>query len=135
MDQNSTHGPRMDDELSKEVQSHLRGGPTGSRAEEWREPEPPGEDQPEPDAIIGDDRPGSAPAGMTTEQVDERSRLGRFIAGTHWPYTKDQLRENAENMEAPQDVRDAIERLPDKEYATIDDVWKALGHPTATERF
>lgn len=134
MDQNSTHGPRMDDELSKEVQSHLQGGPTGSRAEEWRQPEPAGEDQPQPDEIIGGRR-GSSPAGMTTDEMDQRSRLGQYIAGTHWPYTKQQLRENAETMEAPQDIRDAIERLPDKEYATIDDVWTEMGHPAAKERF
>lgn len=37
------HGPRQDDQLKHELEGMLRGaGPT--RAEEWRDPEPPADD-------------------------------------------------------------------------------------------
>ena len=39
------HGPRQDDALKEEVRGMVRGtGPT--RAEEWRDPEPPADDDP-----------------------------------------------------------------------------------------
>lgn len=42
------HNPRQDDELKHELRGMLQGnGP--SRAEEWRDPEPPADDDPEVD--------------------------------------------------------------------------------------
>ncbi|GAA5107484.1 hypothetical protein [Nocardia iowensis] len=46
---NSKHGPKRDDELAHELQGTLRGN-RSSRAEEWRDPEPPADD----DEITGD---------------------------------------------------------------------------------
>lgn len=44
--ESDTHGPRQDDNLKHEMEGMLRGnGPT--RAEEWRDPEPPADDDPE----------------------------------------------------------------------------------------
>ncbi|GDY33588.1 hypothetical protein [Gandjariella thermophila] len=40
------HGPRTDDELARELEGTLRGNRT-SRAEEWRDPEPPADDDPD----------------------------------------------------------------------------------------
>ncbi|PXY26958.1 hypothetical protein [Prauserella muralis] len=37
------HGPREDDELKSELQGMLKGN-RPSRAEEWRDPEPPADD-------------------------------------------------------------------------------------------
>jgi hypothetical protein len=49
MERGSTkHGPRLDDQMAQEARGHLQGGPAGGRAGEWHEPEPAGEDQPEP---------------------------------------------------------------------------------------
>jgi hypothetical protein len=39
------HGPRQDDEMKHELQGMLRGN-RPSRAEEWRDPEPPADDDP-----------------------------------------------------------------------------------------
>ncbi|WP_179956835.1 hypothetical protein [Amycolatopsis anabasis] len=39
------HGPRTDDELKAELEGTLRGN-RPSRAEEWRDPEPPADDDP-----------------------------------------------------------------------------------------
>ncbi len=40
------HGPLQDDELKNELEGTLRGN-RPSRAEEWRDPEPPADDDPE----------------------------------------------------------------------------------------
>jgi hypothetical protein len=42
--ESDTHGPLMDDQLKHELDGMLRGN-RPSRAEEWREPEPPGDDE------------------------------------------------------------------------------------------
>src|SRR2546429_986404 len=56
-----THGPREDDALKREVRSDLQAH-RETRAEEWLEAEPPGEDEPEATwAPAG--RPGAAPPG------------------------------------------------------------------------
>jgi len=45
--ESDTHGPRQDENLKHELEGMLRGnGP--SRAEEWRDPEPPADDDPVP---------------------------------------------------------------------------------------
>lgn len=40
---NTKHGPLQDEQLAHELQGTLRGN-RSSRAEEWREPEPPADD-------------------------------------------------------------------------------------------
>lgn len=42
----SKHSPREDDELKHELDGTLRGN-RPSRAEEWRDPEPPADDDPD----------------------------------------------------------------------------------------
>jgi hypothetical protein len=132
---NSKHGPRLDDEMSREVEGTVH-GTAGSRVEEWRQPEPPGEDQPEPTvAPTGDTRIG-VPQGMTPEEVEQRSRLGRFISLSALPGDRTALRRSAEENEAPDDVLAQLDRLPDgTEYETVSDVWAALGHPNETHRW
>jgi hypothetical protein len=59
------HSPREDDELKAEMRGMLQGnGP--SRAEEWRDPEPPADDDP-------DVPPFTNPAGPATrsDEADE----------------------------------------------------------------
>ncbi|CAM4115626.1 hypothetical protein NONI108955_09740 [Nocardia ninae] len=46
---NSKHGPKLDDELAHELEGTIRGN-RSSRAEEWRDPGPPADD----DEITGD---------------------------------------------------------------------------------
>ena len=129
------HGPRVDDELEREVQSTLRG--TGdSRAEEWREPEPSGEDQPEASLVPEGDDGSGAPQGMTSEEVEQRSRLGTYINRSVLPGDRAALRRTAEENEAPDDVLAEIDRLPsDREFRTVSEVWSALGHANETQRW
>jgi hypothetical protein len=43
--ESDTHGPRKDEQLKHELEGTLRGN-RSSRAEEWRDPEPPADDDP-----------------------------------------------------------------------------------------
>jgi hypothetical protein len=49
------HGPRKDDALVEELQGML--GEAGGHREEWRDPEPPADDDPDLTADVPDDRP------------------------------------------------------------------------------
>jgi hypothetical protein len=129
------HGPRLDEQLQREVEGTLR-GTAGSRVEEWRAAEPPGEDQPDATLVpAGDDRSG-VPQGMTSEEVEQRSRLGRYIARSALPGDRAALRRSAEELEAPDDILAQLDRLPpDREFRTVSQVWAALGHANETQRW
>ncbi len=134
---NSKHAPRVDEQMSQEVSGLVQGpGTGGSRVDESRVPEPAGEDQPEATtAPAGDLRSGS-PQGMTSEDVEARSRLGRFITMTALPGDRATLLANARDNEAPADVLAALERLPEgTRYQTVSEVWAALGHKNETTRW
>ncbi|MEU1754479.1 DUF2795 domain-containing protein [Micromonospora matsumotoense] len=133
----SKHAPRVDDQMSQEVSGLVQGpGTGGSRVEEFREAEPAGEDQPgATTAPAGDLRTGT-PQGMTSEDVEARSRLGRFITMTALPGDRLALIANARENEAPDDLVAALERLPEgTRYQTISEVWAALGHRNETTRW
>jgi hypothetical protein len=130
----SKHGPRLDEEMQHEVRPVIQSG-VDSRAEEWRDPEPPGEDQPNPSwAPTGYERAG-APPGMTPAEVEQRSRLGRYIPLRALPGTRDRLLVAAGEMHAPDDILAELARLPEGEsYRTVYEIWVALGHHTEPRR-
>ncbi|MFY1627788.1 DUF2795 domain-containing protein [Micromonospora sp. WMMD723] len=133
----SKHAPRVDDQMSQEVSGLVQGpGTGGSRVEEFREAEPAGEDQPgATTAPAGDLRTGT-PQGMTSEDVEARSRLGRFITMTALPGDRLTLIANARENDAPDDLVAALERLPEgTRFQTISEVWAALGHRNETTRW
>ncbi|RKR91500.1 uncharacterized protein DUF2795 [Micromonospora pisi] len=132
---NSKHGPRLDDEMSREVASTVNNA-AGSRAEEWREPEPAGEDQPASTRAPSADTRSGAPQGMTSVEVEERSRLGRFISLSALPGDRATLLRSAEENEAPDEVLAQLNRLPpDTEFRTVSEVWAVLGHANETQRW
>jgi hypothetical protein len=132
---NSKHGPRVDEEMNREVSGAVL-GTAGGRAEEWRQPEPAGEDQPEPTtAPVGYDRSGT-PQGMTPDEVEQRSRLGRYLTLAALPGDRATLRRSAEENDAPDDILAQLDRLPsDTEFQTVSEVWAALGHHNETRRW
>jgi hypothetical protein len=136
---NTKHGPRLDEELAHEVRTHTQGRGAGGRVEEWREPEPPGEDQPEVGWIPGgsrDTRAGGAPGELTADEVEARSRLGRYLDLSVLPGDRAALRSCAERYRAPEDILAELDRLrPDRTFATVNEVWAALGHPVETRRW
>src|SRR3954468_534861 len=99
-----THGPRLDALMAQETSGYVQSGGPGSRVEEWRESEPAGEDQPEVRRVPGGPRPGGAPAGMTADDVEARSRLGSYLDRSVLPADAAVLRRNARSNNAPDDI-------------------------------
>ncbi len=132
----SKHSPRVDEQMAQEVLGHVQGSPDGGRAEEWREPEPPGEDQPEPSWIPEGDRRGGAPAPLTADDVEARSQLGRYLTHTIFPANRDAVRRAAQAAQAPDEVLAEIDQLPpEPEFGTVSAVWAALGHHNEEHRW
>ncbi len=133
---NTEHGRHLDDNLRREAGDLLRGQPGAAvRSQEWRDPEPPGEDQPE-DYLVpeGDpDRRGSAPSGMTADQREERSRLGRYLPRSAFPGEPEALASAAREQNAPDDVIASLHRLPAAQYQTVAEVYAALLGSTEEE--
>ncbi|MDG6107104.1 DUF2795 domain-containing protein [Dactylosporangium aurantiacum] len=91
--------------------------------------EPFGEDQPEPAQVPQGDRRTGAPPGLSSADMEEFSRLGRYIGLSALPGDRGALRRSAETLQAPDDVLGELDRLPEGEtYATVTEVWAALGH-------
>jgi hypothetical protein len=130
----SKHGPRLDEQMDREVRGLEQGG-TDPRAEDRHPTEPPGDDEPDANwAPVGYDRAGTPP-GMTWDEVEGRSELGRFIPRAALPGDRDELLAGARRLEAPDSVIAQLERLPaDRTYATVNDMWEALGHHNEERR-
>jgi hypothetical protein len=132
---NAKHSARVDDELAHEVDGIVK-GTAGGRAEEFREAEPAGEDQPESSMVPEGDDGSGVPQGMTPEEVELRSRFGRYINRSALPGDRDRLRADAERNEAPDDVLAEIDRLPTGvRFQTVSEAWAALGHHNETQRW
>jgi hypothetical protein len=132
----SKHNPRVDDQMAHEVRGQVQGGVAGARAEEWREPEPAGEDQPEPTMIPAGHRPGGAPPGLTVDEAEGRSRLGRYVDLSVLPTDRDGLVRSAQENNAPDDVVAELRRLPaGTTYRTVSEAWGALGHLNEEHRW
>lgn len=121
-----THGPRRDDALAREVRSEVQAN-RAVRTEEWREPEPPGEDQ--PDATF-------APAGRTgghgldPQDVQLRSDLARHLGRAAFPADRAGLLAELSGYHAPQQLLDMIAALPaDHRYDRLAELLDELGLP------
>ncbi|MFI5908972.1 DUF2795 domain-containing protein [Dactylosporangium sp. NPDC051541] len=103
---NTKHGAALDERLRRED------------ALEARQVDPEGEG----------DRSGGAPVGMTPDEVEARSNLGRYIPMASLPGDRDDLIAGATELEAPDEVLDALEALPaGTQFQTVNEVWAALG--------
>lgn len=51
----------------------------------------------------------------------------KYLKGTHYPAEKRNLVDNAQNKDAPNDVLDLINRLPDRTYNSPIDITKEIG--------
>ena len=110
----------------------LRSGHT-TRAEEWRDPEPVAEGDPDIDADPSGTLVGGTPVGMDADAVTARSELARWLDRADFPSTGPALVEAARDHRAPDAVVAELERLPAGDtYERIGDVVRALGYPTET---
>jgi hypothetical protein len=106
---NTKHGPVLDGEMAHEFQ----------------------EGRPE----LGVVREGGAPPGMTYDEVEERSRLGRYIPRSSLPGDREQLIRGAAELDAPDDVIQQLAGLPAGEkFQTVNEIWAALGHHNEERR-
>jgi hypothetical protein len=122
----------VDDELEHEVQGMVRSGRT-TRAEEWRDPEPAAEGDPDVDADPAGTLVGGTPVGMDADAVVARAELARWLDRADFPSTGADLVEAARNHRAPDAVVAEFERLPAGDtFERIGDVVRALGYPTET---
>ena len=131
----SKHNPRLDNQLGHEVEGMVRSG-RSTHAEEWADPEPPGEDQPEVDRAPDTELTGGVPDGMSPEEVSLRSEVAAALRRSDFPGGRDELLERAVERYAPPRVLEELRRLPgDREFANIGDMWTALGHGHEEHRF
>ena len=123
-----THGPREDDALKREVRSELQAH-RATRAEEWLEPEPPAEDEPEA-TWAPEGRPGGTPPGESWETIELRSDLARHLDRTAFPATRARLLEVLASHQAEQRLLDLVSPLPeDATFASLSELLHALGIP------
>ncbi|HEX8497486.1 MAG TPA: hypothetical protein VF661_09855 [Actinomycetales bacterium] len=127
-------GPRQDEALAQETRGLVQGG-RSTRAEEWRDPEPAGEDQPTGDVgILPEDRRGT-PKGMTSQDVELRSQIARFLDRGALPGDRDSVVASAIGHNAPTALVERLQELPAGEHLeNVQAVARALGLGTEVER-
>jgi hypothetical protein len=126
--------PRRDDQLKHDTEGLVRGG-HGTHAEEWKDPEPAGEDQPEADLAPDATLHGGTPPGMDPEDVDGRSELATFLGKDSYPMVREQVIELAIDRHAPDRVVDLVRRLPSgRAFGNVNEIWVALGGSVESAR-
>jgi hypothetical protein len=117
----SKHGPRLDEQMAQEVKGE-------GRVEQWRELEPPGDDQPDDTwaprghhgTQTGDDR--------DPDRREERARIGAYVPRDIFPADREVLLGRARSQNAPDDVIKMLDRLPEGvTYVDPVELWKTLG--------
>jgi Protein of unknown function (DUF2795) len=126
--QSGTHGPREDDALKREVRSELQAN-RATRAEEWLEPEPPADDEPEATwALAG--RPGGTPPGEDWDTIELRSALAAHLERAAFPADKRRLLDTLVAHQAEQRLVDLVSTVPDHvTFANFGELARALGIP------
>jgi hypothetical protein len=131
MTSSDKHAPRVDDDLKHEIGSRAQTAPTTSRAQEQRDPtatengDPQAASVPEPDSQARSD----TDLQYSPAEIDDRSRLGRYLPRTAFPADKARLLKAAKAANAPDTVLNELGRLPEhQKFATAARVWAALGH-------
>jgi Protein of unknown function (DUF2795) len=132
----SKHSPRLDEAMEHEVEGMMT-AERPTRAEEWKEAEPAGEDQPDPGRLgePADRQPGTPP-GMTNEDVELRSEIAEHLPRSVFPTDESGLLSHLVDTNAPDRLRQLIAQLPSgRTYDHVGDVVRALGLHEETERF
>jgi hypothetical protein len=133
---NSKHSPRMDEQLDHEVQGFMR-AERPTRAEEWKEAEPVGEDQIDPGAFgTPEDRQPAAPPGMTNKDVELRSQIAAALTRSAFPNDESGLLAHLVDSDAPDRLRQLISQLPSGQvFQNVGEVVEALGLHKEDHRF
>lgn len=109
-----------DDEMKHELQGLLRSGhPT--RSQEWNDPEPTAEDDPE--IWGGPVAPGDSRASLETVRLE----LARFLGRSSFPAGPGELIRALRRHNAPDKLIQALEELPPKaRYANVQELAEEL---------
>jgi Protein of unknown function (DUF2795) len=134
---NSKHGPRLDDQMEQEVRGLLQGQPGSARTDEWHDPEPSGEDQPDAAQFPepGQDRPGGTPRGITAAETERRARFAAYLSRSLFPADRAKLRSAAVANNAPDEVLAVLDRLPEGDFPNLAAVWDAAGGGIESQRW
>jgi hypothetical protein len=129
------HSPLVDDQLKHETEGLVRAG-RNTHAEEWKEAEPSGEDQPDADLAPEGTLHGGTPTGMAPDDVEGRAELAGFIGKDVYPMVREQILDLVIERQAPDRVIDLVRRLPaGREFDNINDLWTAVGGHVESNRF
>jgi len=133
---NNKHSARVDEEMQHEVQGMMR-AERPTRAEEWKEAEPAGEDQPDPGAFgTPADRQPATPPGMTAADVQLRSELAAALTRAAFPNDESGLLGHLIDGDAPDRLRALVRQLPTgRVYQNVGEVAEALGVHREEHRF
>lgn len=125
------HSPRVDDQMSHEVEPLVDGGAEShSREDRLQEPTV-DEDTPiDPAARLDDDQDRGI--GVSPRTADERGELAKVVTAAAWPATRDELVAAARDAQAPDRVLSLLDALPhgERRYENVQAVWAALGGDT-----
>ena len=129
------HSPLRDDELKHETEGLTRAGHS-THAEEWKDPEPSGEDQPDADFDPEGTLHGGTPPGMTADDVEGRAEIASYIGKDAYPMVREQIIDLVMDRQAPTRVVDLVRRLPSgREFHNVNEVWAAVGGAVEQDRF
>lgn len=121
------HNPRVDDQMAHETEGMVRAG-RSTHAQEWKDPEPSGEDQPDVDRDPAGTLQGATPAGMTADDVEGRTELARYLGRHAFPSPGAQLALAAQEQGAPDAIVARLQGLAsDRIYENLQEAWLALG--------
>jgi len=130
-----THSPRLDDEQKHELEGLLRSGHS-THAEEWKDPEPAGEDQPEADMAPDTTLVGGVPDGMTPADVEGRAQLASHLGHSGWPMVREQIIERLVDGHATEALVALVRGLPSgRTFENVNEVWESLGGHVESHRF
>jgi len=129
------HSPMRDDELKHETEGLIRSG-RSTHAEEWKDPEPSGEDQPDADLVPDATLSGGTPPGMSADDVQGRAELASYLGKDSYPMVREQVINLLIDRNAPTRVVDLSRELPSgREFHNVNEIWAAVGGRVETERF
>ena len=120
--------------MQHETEGLVRSG-RSTHAEEWKDPEPSGEDQPDADRVPGGTLVGGTPPGLTPADVEGRAELAGYIGKECYPVVRAQVIDLVMENNAPDRVIDLVKNLPsDRQFHNINEIWTAVGGNVEAER-
>lgn len=129
------HSARLDDAMAGEVRGLVTSGKE-THAEEFKQAEPSGEDQPDVDLVPDGTLHGGTPPGMSNDDVERRSQLALYLPRGSFPMVRQLVLDTARDNDAPADVLADLDKLPaGREFATVGEIFSTLGGHTEAQRF